>query len=257
MDVEFGNGGLSRKTTMKFTIIRAPSPYNVILGRSGLKALRAIPSTIHALMKFQTPRGIATLVTWSIVVKECRKLEDKQTMCDGETGSGENRPPEEVMVNPAHPNQLVVVVYRKLSGKDVVFEIRERGVIPENDNEIHDKRAPSPYNVILGRSGLKALRAIPSTIHAMMKFPTPRGIATLVTRSIVVSECRKLEDKQTMCDRKTGSGENRSPEEVMVNLAYLDQLVTIGGNLTKEYGEEGNFPSFTYCKWLNESTDGD
>ncbi|PWA58841.1 hypothetical protein CTI12_AA288700 [Artemisia annua] len=61
MDVEFGDGGLSRKTTMKFTVIRAPSPYNVILGRSGLKALQAIPSTIHAMMKFPTPRGIATI----------------------------------------------------------------------------------------------------------------------------------------------------------------------------------------------------
>ncbi|PWA74405.1 hypothetical protein CTI12_AA251760 [Artemisia annua] len=104
MDVEFGNEGLSRKTTMKFTVIRAPSPYSVILGRSGLKALRAIPSTIHAMMKFTTPEGIATLVTRSIVISECRKLEDKQTMGDGETGSEEDGPPEEVMVNPAHPD---------------------------------------------------------------------------------------------------------------------------------------------------------
>ncbi|PWA79221.1 hypothetical protein CTI12_AA063310 [Artemisia annua] len=81
---EFGSEGLSRKTTMKFTVIRAPSPYNVILGRSGLKALRAIPSTIHAMMKFPTPRGIATLITRSTTVSECRKLEDKQVMCDGE-----------------------------------------------------------------------------------------------------------------------------------------------------------------------------
>ncbi|GJU38165.1 reverse transcriptase domain-containing protein [Tanacetum coccineum] len=32
---------------------------------------------------------------------------------------------------------------------------------------------PSPYNIILGRPGLRKLRAIPSTIHGMMKFPTP------------------------------------------------------------------------------------
>ncbi|PWA76839.1 reverse transcriptase domain-containing protein [Artemisia annua] len=76
-------------------------------------------------------------------------------------------------------------------------------------------RAPSPYNVILGRSGLKALQAVPSTIHAMMKFPTPRGIATLVTRSVVVSECRKLEDKQASPDEETEPKEDRSPEEIM------------------------------------------
>ncbi|PWA36493.1 hypothetical protein CTI12_AA599440 [Artemisia annua] len=95
-DVEFGSEGLSRKTTMKFTVIRAPSPYNVILGRSGLKALRAIPSTIHAMMKFPTPRGIATLITRSTTVSECRKLEDKQVMCDGEISYLHPRTDEEL-----------------------------------------------------------------------------------------------------------------------------------------------------------------
>ncbi|PWA38158.1 AAA+ ATPase domain-containing protein [Artemisia annua] len=92
MDVEFGDGGLSRKTTMKFTVIRAPSPYNVILGRSGLKALRAIPSTIHAMMKFPTPRGIATLVT--------RRLEDRQASPDEVAERQGDRPPEEIMKGP-------------------------------------------------------------------------------------------------------------------------------------------------------------
>ncbi|GJR16163.1 reverse transcriptase domain-containing protein [Tanacetum coccineum] len=63
LEVCFGSEGLCRRTTMKFTFIRAPSPYNVILGRTGLRALRAIPSTIHSMMKFPTLKGIATLVT--------------------------------------------------------------------------------------------------------------------------------------------------------------------------------------------------
>lgn len=103
MDVEFGNEGLSRRTTMKFTIIRAPSPYNVILGRSGLKALRAVPSTIHAMMKFPTPRGIATLLTRSAAMSECRKWEDNQIMCEEAELEKEDQP-EEIMINPAHPD---------------------------------------------------------------------------------------------------------------------------------------------------------
>nr|XP_027066609.1 uncharacterized protein LOC113692397 [Coffea arabica] len=35
----------------------------------------------------------------------------------------------------------------------------------------------SPYNVFLGRPALNALRAIPSSLHLSVKFPTPRGIA--------------------------------------------------------------------------------
>ncbi|GJT53279.1 retrovirus-related pol polyprotein from transposon TNT 1-94 [Tanacetum coccineum] len=40
-------------------------------------------------------------------------------------------------------------------------------------------RAPSPYNAILGRPGLKKLGAIASTLHALIKFPIQSGIATV------------------------------------------------------------------------------
>ncbi|GJT37096.1 hypothetical protein Tco_0936961 [Tanacetum coccineum] len=48
------------------------------------------------------------------------------------------------------------------------------------------------------RSGLITLRAIPLTIHSMMKFPTPKGITTLVTQSVIISECQRLEKKQML-----------------------------------------------------------
>nr|GEW93001.1 zf-CCHC domain-containing protein/UBN2 domain-containing protein [Tanacetum cinerariifolium] len=57
----FGNEGLSRRTMMKFMVVQASSPYNIILGRTGIRELRAISSTTHAMIKFLTPRGIATL----------------------------------------------------------------------------------------------------------------------------------------------------------------------------------------------------
>ncbi|GKF18857.1 hypothetical protein Tco_0063775, partial [Tanacetum coccineum] len=37
LEVCFGNGGLCRRTSMRFIVVRAPSPYNIILGRPGLK----------------------------------------------------------------------------------------------------------------------------------------------------------------------------------------------------------------------------
>ncbi|GJS58251.1 reverse transcriptase domain-containing protein [Tanacetum coccineum] len=104
-------------------------------------------------------------------------------------------------------------------------------------------KALSPYNVILGRSGLKALRAIPSTIYSMMKFPTPKGIETLVTRSVIISECRRLEKKQMIEEKTTkfekkedeGIEEVSMTEEVLVNPAFLYQLTIIEGGLSKEY----------------------
>lgn len=116
LEVCFGNEGLYRRTTMKFAIVRSPSPYNVILGRSGIKKLRAIPSTIHAMMKFPTPRGIATLVTRSVIISECRKLEEKflmeretNTEIPSEITVGETSGTEEILVHPAYPEQLVTI----------------------------------------------------------------------------------------------------------------------------------------------------
>ncbi|GJS24958.1 reverse transcriptase domain-containing protein [Tanacetum coccineum] len=110
LEVCFGNGGLCRRTSMKFIVVRAPSPYNVILGRPGLKTLRAIPSTIHSMMKFPTPKGVATLVTRTVIIAECRRLERKQMIEEERPkGEGEVAVTEEVLVNPSFQDQLVTI----------------------------------------------------------------------------------------------------------------------------------------------------
>ncbi|GJS53389.1 hypothetical protein Tco_0626751 [Tanacetum coccineum] len=113
----FENEGLYRRTTMKFTVIKAPSPYNIILRRSGLKGLRAISSTIHSLMKFPTPKGIAIPVTRLGIILECRRLEKKQATKEKPVNNGEKKEEgareasmtKEVLVNPVIPDKLVII----------------------------------------------------------------------------------------------------------------------------------------------------
>ncbi|XP_074319793.1 uncharacterized protein LOC141656693 [Silene latifolia] len=38
---------------------------------------------------------------------------------------------------------------------------------------------PSTYNVILGRLWLNLMKAVPSTYHQFVKFPTPWGVETI------------------------------------------------------------------------------
>nr|GEV88643.1 reverse transcriptase domain-containing protein [Tanacetum cinerariifolium] len=64
--------GLNHRAMMKFIIVRAYSPYNIILGHTGLRELRAISSIVHAMIKFPTPRGIATLCARAEPLYECR-----------------------------------------------------------------------------------------------------------------------------------------------------------------------------------------
>ncbi|GJU81540.1 hypothetical protein Tco_1283905 [Tanacetum coccineum] len=78
LEVLFGSEGLSRRTMMNFTVVEASSPYNIILGRTRMRELCAISSTTHAMMKFPTLGGIATLVPRRDAIFECRQLEDRQ-----------------------------------------------------------------------------------------------------------------------------------------------------------------------------------
>ncbi|GJX12418.1 reverse transcriptase domain-containing protein, partial [Tanacetum coccineum] len=68
------------------------------------------------------------------------------------------------------------------------------------------------------------------------------GVATLVTRSAIISECRRLERKQ-MVEQEVSQNVNKEKEvlervdlteETLVNPTYPDQLVTIGGNLSEQ-----------------------
>ncbi|KAI7735643.1 hypothetical protein M8C21_005190 [Ambrosia artemisiifolia] len=64
LPVIIGDGGRFRKLEMTFLVIRSPrSSPNVIIGRSGLCALRAVISINHGAIKFPTPSGIATIVS--------------------------------------------------------------------------------------------------------------------------------------------------------------------------------------------------
>ncbi|GJS39514.1 reverse transcriptase domain-containing protein [Tanacetum coccineum] len=114
LEVVFGNEGLSRRAMMKFTVVEASSPYNIILGRTGMRELRAVSSTTHAMMKFPTPRGIATLVPRRDAIFECRQIEVRQAF-PGESPEekpGEQKkegPTEDVMINPAFPDQKITI----------------------------------------------------------------------------------------------------------------------------------------------------
>ncbi|GJR79217.1 hypothetical protein Tco_0150002 [Tanacetum coccineum] len=120
------------------------------------------------------------------------------------------------------------------------LESRDEVAVEEHTNGSSRFRQGS--GEALGKDRVGALWAVSSTIHSMMKFPTPRGIATLVTRTVVIVECQRLEKKQ-MVEKGTSQKtlqEEEGPkrvdltEQTLVNLTYPDQLVTIGGNLSEE-----------------------
>nr|GEV84940.1 hypothetical protein [Tanacetum cinerariifolium] len=55
-------------------------------------------------------------------------------------------------------------------------------------------RSPFPYNRIIGRPGVRKIRAITSTVHKMIKFPVASGIVTLQSSRIIPLECSMVSE---------------------------------------------------------------
>ncbi|XP_071736310.1 uncharacterized protein [Rutidosis leptorrhynchoides] len=92
-------------------------------------------------------------------------------------------------------------------------------------------KANSQYNVILGLSAMMTFGAVTSTVHGMMKFPTPSGIATLYEEQRRTIECVQL-------NRTTVKPIIHEDGSISPNPAFPDQKIIIGSTLIKETKEK-------------------
>nr|GEU71344.1 reverse transcriptase domain-containing protein [Tanacetum cinerariifolium] len=87
----------------------------------------------------------------------------------------------------------------------------------------------SPYNGIIGRPRLKAIQAVPSTVHGMLKFPTEGGIITICSSLLIPAKCASID---------TSFGTPREERTCTTNFTvalhpnFLDQEVLVGGSLS-------------------------
>ncbi|GKB42734.1 reverse transcriptase domain-containing protein, partial [Tanacetum coccineum] len=51
LEVTMGECGKTQTVLMEFTVVKSPSPYNALLGRTGMRSLGAVASTIHSMIK--------------------------------------------------------------------------------------------------------------------------------------------------------------------------------------------------------------
>ncbi|XP_071740555.1 uncharacterized protein [Rutidosis leptorrhynchoides] len=89
----------------------------------------------------------------------------------------------------------------------------------------------SLYNVILGRSAMMAFGAVTSTVHGMMKFPTPAGIATLYAERRRPIECVQI-------NRTAVNPIIHEDGSISLNPEFPDQKIIIGNTITKETKEK-------------------
>ncbi|KAL0287641.1 UNVERIFIED_CONTAM: hypothetical protein Scaly_2759200 [Sesamum calycinum] len=90
-------GSLPKRSTkmIKFLVVKAPSAYNIILGRPSLNIFQAITSTFHMKLKFPTSIGVGEtvgdeLMAESLLCKHPKEIRKEvgweSTQCKGKEG---------------------------------------------------------------------------------------------------------------------------------------------------------------------------
>ena len=57
--------------TFTYHVMDCPSSYNAILGRPWLHKMKAVPSTLHQKIKFDTPWGVRQIRGDQLASREC------------------------------------------------------------------------------------------------------------------------------------------------------------------------------------------
>nr|GEU59133.1 reverse transcriptase domain-containing protein [Tanacetum cinerariifolium] len=104
--VIIGNATHSTKAWMKFIVVKSLSPYNGIIGRPRLKAIQAVPSTVHGMLKFSVEGGIITICSTILIHAECTSMITSFVMPREE----KTRPTNfKTALHPDFPDQEVVI----------------------------------------------------------------------------------------------------------------------------------------------------
>ncbi|XP_071714985.1 uncharacterized protein [Rutidosis leptorrhynchoides] len=106
LDVELSDendDSLVRRTWLDFYVMRTSSHYNMLLGRIALGKFGIVPSTIHGMIKFAMPKGVATINSASIVpiYAAVNVKSTVQKIADVTDNM--------VVVNPTYPDQKIKV----------------------------------------------------------------------------------------------------------------------------------------------------
>nr|GEU58904.1 hypothetical protein [Tanacetum cinerariifolium] len=108
-----------------------------------------------------------------------------------------------------------------------------------------------------GRTEMRSLGAVGSTIYSMIKFPNNQGVVTMETSREALQECKHLERVQGPWKE----GQENAKEAFTISHEHPDQYVTIGTTLITNYKqllavvlrenkEEGLIRKVQYPEWI-------
>ncbi|GJR39971.1 reverse transcriptase domain-containing protein [Tanacetum coccineum] len=139
-------------------------------------------------------------------------------------------------------NQMVpATIYLVGFSGEIIWPLGQVSLLVKTGDEEHSTfawmnvmvvRSHSPYNGIIGRPGVRRIKAIPSTDHGMLKFPVTGKTVTLRSSRIIPLECAMIsgpKTQQPVVDQLT-----EEKIQVAIHPEYPEQTIAIGSTLTEE-----------------------
>ncbi|GJW47866.1 reverse transcriptase domain-containing protein [Tanacetum coccineum] len=116
--VKVGDDEHSTSTWMDFMVVRSTYPFNGIIGRPGLRKIKAVSSTTHEMIKFPVMGGTLTLRSSKIIPIECAMISGPEDQPPPVNKVKEER--IKVTINPEHPEQTIMI------GSDLTEKTRSK-----------------------------------------------------------------------------------------------------------------------------------
>ncbi|GJX08785.1 reverse transcriptase domain-containing protein [Tanacetum coccineum] len=105
--VKIGDEEHSTSAWMNFMVIRSPSQHNGIIGRTGIRKIRAVPSTAHGMLKFPVKGGTVTIRSSRVIPMECAMISGPNTQHPVTSQVLEEK--IKVAIRPEYPEQTIVI----------------------------------------------------------------------------------------------------------------------------------------------------
>ncbi|KAJ9546251.1 hypothetical protein OSB04_025958 [Centaurea solstitialis] len=84
--------------------------------------------------------------------------------------------------------------------KEIILHVFAKGINKQTKFNVID--CPSAYNAILGRPWIHDMKAVPSTYHQKIKFPSPWGVQEIISEKKIARECYKITMKAKLQEVK-------------------------------------------------------
>ncbi|GKD19884.1 hypothetical protein Tco_1209042 [Tanacetum coccineum] len=105
--LKIGDEEHSISAWMNFMVVRSHSPCNRIIGRPGVRRIKAIPSITHGMLKFPVTGRTVTLRSSRIIPLECAMISEPKTQQPVVDQVTEEK--IQVVIHPGYPEQTIAI----------------------------------------------------------------------------------------------------------------------------------------------------